>query len=79
MVCLQTKNSNLGKFGRAVEWKMLVHFMTIGNILRPFGICNVWPFGIVCGNLVYFSQFEMFGARKIWQPRSSQHLHMYLV
>jgi hypothetical protein len=30
---------------------------------------NVWPFGIVCGNLVYFSLFDMSGARKIWQPR----------
>jgi hypothetical protein len=29
---------------------------------------NVWQFGIVCGRLVYFSQFGMFGPRKIWQP-----------
>jgi hypothetical protein len=29
---------------------------------------NVWPFGIVCGHLVYFSRFGMFGPRKIWQP-----------
>jgi hypothetical protein len=29
---------------------------------------NVWPFGIVCGNLVYFSRFGMFGPRKSWQP-----------
>jgi hypothetical protein len=29
---------------------------------------NVWPFGIVCGHLVYFSLFGMFGPRKIWQP-----------
>jgi hypothetical protein len=28
----------------------------------------IWPFGIVCGHLVYFSQFGMFGPRKIWQP-----------
>jgi hypothetical protein len=28
---------------------------------------NLWPFGIVCGHLVYFSQFGMFGPRKIWQ------------
>jgi hypothetical protein len=26
---------------------------------------NLWPFGIVCGHLLYFSQFEMFGPRKI--------------
>jgi hypothetical protein len=28
----------------------------------------LWPFGIVRGPLVYFSQFRMFGQRKIWQP-----------
>jgi hypothetical protein len=38
MVCFQTKNSNLGKFRRALELKMLLYFMTIWNILRPFGI-----------------------------------------
>jgi hypothetical protein len=29
---------------------------------------NFWPFGIVCGQLVYFLRFGMFGPRKIWQP-----------
>jgi hypothetical protein len=29
---------------------------------------NLWPFGIVCGHLEYFSYFGMFGPRKIWQP-----------
>jgi hypothetical protein len=29
---------------------------------------DVWQFGIVCGHLVYFSHFGMFGPRKIWQP-----------
>jgi hypothetical protein len=28
----------LGKFWRALEWKMLVYFMTMWNILRPFAI-----------------------------------------
>jgi hypothetical protein len=32
-------------------------------------ICyNLWPFGIVCGHLVCFSQFGMSGPGKIWQP-----------
>jgi hypothetical protein len=44
MVCFQTKNTNLGNFWRALEWKMLVYFMVIWNIL--------WPFGNVFGNLV---------------------------
>jgi hypothetical protein len=29
---------------------------------------NLWLFGIVCGHLLYFSQFGMFGQRKMWQP-----------
>jgi hypothetical protein len=38
----------------------LVYFMAIGNIL--------WPFGIFCGHLVYFSPFWYVVPRKIWQP-----------
>jgi hypothetical protein len=38
MVYFQTKNLNLGKFGRAMEWKMLVYYMTIWNDLRPFSV-----------------------------------------
>jgi hypothetical protein len=38
MVCFQTKNPNLGKFWMALEWKMLLYFMVIWNILRSFGI-----------------------------------------
>jgi hypothetical protein len=39
---------------------LLVYSTTIRNIL--------WPFGIFCGNLVYFTPFWYFGPRKIWQP-----------
>jgi hypothetical protein len=28
---------------------------------------NLWPFGVVCGHLLIFSQFGMFEPRKIWQ------------
>jgi hypothetical protein len=38
----------------------LVHFMSILNIL--------WPFGIFCGHLVYFPPFWYIVPRKIWQP-----------
>jgi hypothetical protein len=38
MVYFQTKNPNLGKFCRALHWKMLIHFMAIGNIWQTFGI-----------------------------------------
>jgi hypothetical protein len=39
MVYFQTKTPNLGKFWRALEWKIQVYFKVIWNILQPFGIC----------------------------------------
>jgi hypothetical protein len=68
MVYFHTKNPNLVKFWGALEWKMFAHFMTLLKNLRPFDICNSWPFVIVCCYLVYFSCFGMFGPRNIWQP-----------
>jgi hypothetical protein len=68
MVYFQTKNPNFGKIWRALEWKMLLYFMTIWNSFWSFGTYNLRPFGLVCGHLVYFSRFGMFGTRKIWQP-----------
>jgi hypothetical protein len=38
MVSFQTKNPNLGKFWKAPDWKMLIYFMAIWNILPTFGI-----------------------------------------
>jgi hypothetical protein len=46
MVCFQTKNPNLGKFWRVLQWKMLVYFRTIWSILRPLEIFY--------GQVVYF-------------------------
>jgi hypothetical protein len=37
-VGFKTQNPNLGKFWRALEWKMLVYVMVIWNILRSVGI-----------------------------------------
>jgi hypothetical protein len=45
MVYFKTKNPNLGKFWMALERKMFLYFMTIWNILGPFGI-------IIYGRLV---------------------------
>jgi hypothetical protein len=53
MAYFQTENPNLGKFWRVLRWKAVVYFTTIWKILWPFGIHNSWPFGIVCGHLVY--------------------------
>jgi hypothetical protein len=33
---------------------MYLYFMVIWSILRPLDIHILWPFGIFCGNLVYF-------------------------
>jgi hypothetical protein len=38
MVSIQTKSPNLGKFWRALYWKMLIYFMAIWNILLTCGI-----------------------------------------
>jgi hypothetical protein len=46
MVYFQTKNPNLGNFWTALDWKMLVYFIAIWNIL--------WTFGILYGHLVHF-------------------------
>jgi hypothetical protein len=46
MVCFQTKNPNLGKFWRALDWKLLIYFMAIWNIL--------WRFGIFYDHFVHF-------------------------
>jgi hypothetical protein len=43
-----------------ILYDKLVYFTAIINIL--------WPFGIFCDNLVYFSPFCYFGLRKVWQP-----------
>jgi hypothetical protein len=38
MAYFQTKNPNLGKFFRVLQWKMLQHFKAIWSILLPFGL-----------------------------------------
>jgi hypothetical protein len=46
MAYFQTKNPNLGKFWRVLQWKMFVYYLSVWSILRLFGI--------FCGPLVYF-------------------------
>jgi hypothetical protein len=43
---VKRKNLNLGKFLRVKQWNMLVYFMDIWSILRPFDVHIVWPLGI---------------------------------
>jgi hypothetical protein len=51
MVYFHTKNLNLGKFWRALEFKLLVFFIFIWYILWPFDIfmviCCIFPFWYV--------------------------------
>jgi hypothetical protein len=47
MVYFHTENPYLGKLWIALEWNMLVYFISIWNILRPFGI--------FCAHLEYFT------------------------
>jgi hypothetical protein len=57
MVCFQNKNPNLGKFGRVLQWKMLLYFMDTWSILWSFVIFYGYLVYLVRGNLVYFSRF----------------------
>jgi hypothetical protein len=68
MVCFQTKNPNLGKFWRVLQWKMLVYFMDTWSILRSFVIGILLTFGIVRGNLVYFPRFGILYQEKSGNP-----------
>jgi hypothetical protein len=60
MVYFHNKNSGLGIFWSASEWKMLVYFMLVFDNFRRFGIIN--------GHLVYFPPFWYVVFCKIWQP-----------
>jgi hypothetical protein len=70
MVYFQSKNLNLGNFWRALDWKMLIKFMTLWNILRTFDIfCDhLLHFVTFRVHLVHFILFWFYVPRKIWQP-----------
>jgi hypothetical protein len=57
----QTKNSNLGKFWRVLQCKMLVYVMAIRSILLPFVIHCGHFFGI-------FSRFGLLYQEKSGNP-----------
>jgi hypothetical protein len=68
MAYFQTQNPNLGRFWRALQWKMLMYFMAYWSIEGPFVI--------LCGQLLnfvaiwYIFPFWYVVRRKIWQPWS---------
>jgi hypothetical protein len=51
MVCFQTKNPNLGKFWRVLQWEMLAYYMDSWSIL--------WSFVIFYGHLVIWYIFPV--------------------
>jgi hypothetical protein len=57
MEYFQTKNTFLGIFLRAFEWKMLEYFRAISKILRPFGIL----YGYLEYFVVIWHNFHNFG------------------
>jgi hypothetical protein len=64
MVCFQTKNPNLGKFLRVLQWKMMVYFMDTLSILRSFVIFmdiwySSWQFGIFSPVLVFCTEINL--------------------
>jgi hypothetical protein len=64
----KTKNPNLGKFLRVLQWKMLKYFMDIGSILQQIGL---FYDHLVCFMVIwymYFSPFWYVAPRKIWHP-----------
>jgi hypothetical protein len=64
MVCLQTKNFNLGKFLGGFEVGIIFgHLEYLTAIWYA-----LWPFGIFSGHLVNFSQYWYVVAIKLWQP-----------
>jgi hypothetical protein len=65
MVYFQTKNPNLGKFGKILQWKFLVFLWLLFYLTAKWYI--LWSF---CSHLIYFSPFWYAVPRKIWQPWS---------
>jgi hypothetical protein len=60
MVCFQTKNTNLGKFQRALEcWYVLWSFRVFYSHLVYFMVAAIW---------YIFPRFWYIVSRKIWQP-----------
>jgi hypothetical protein len=57
MVYFQTKNPNLGKVWRVLQWNELVYFMVIWSILHLFGIFYAWSISIVYGLFGVFFPF----------------------
>jgi hypothetical protein len=70
MVFFQTKNPHLGKFWRALEWKMLVYIIHAHLEYITAIWYMLWSFGNFVEIWTIFSTFGRIASRKIWQPCS---------
>jgi hypothetical protein len=66
MLYFQTKNTNLGKFCRAWQWKMLVYFMAIWYIL--FHLVHFMTIWYTFTRLGMSFPVVKCCTKKIWQP-----------
>jgi hypothetical protein len=78
-----TKNPNLGKFWKVLQWKMLLYYMAIRSIFQPFGkfyghLVYFYPFWYILPVLVYFylfwyifTRFGMLYLEKSCNPKTS--------
>jgi hypothetical protein len=69
MVYFQIQNPNLGKFWSALDWKMLIYFMVIGDIYGHLGyFMTIWY--ILCSFGTLFSGFGIMYQEKFGNPAS---------
>jgi hypothetical protein len=66
MAYFQTKNPNLGKFWRVLEWEGLVYYLAMWNILWVYVI--LWQFGTFSPVLVYFVKKNLATLTRIPKP-----------
>jgi hypothetical protein len=82
MVSSQTQNPNLGKFWRALDWKMFIYFTDIWNILQTFGIfyrhleyfMTIWY--ILCSFGTFFSGFGIMHQEKSGNPGCNEEIRV---
>jgi hypothetical protein len=74
VVYFQTKNPNLGKIWKALEWEMWVYLLSLWNILRPIGnfvlIWYIFPVLVYCvkKNLATLVQTKKYFTGLPWRP-----------
>jgi hypothetical protein len=71
----RTKNPNLGKFWRALKWKMLVYFKCIWNIGKSAIWYIVWPIGYLVVFWYIFSRFGILFYEKSGNPGQLARVH----